>query len=316
MKLLKNLKKILFQPITCMFVFHSPKGPIKKNFSLFFLIFILFIWTIFTGISVYFSTKHIDYWSAKIKCLVLGSKYEYLNKELSKTWELLARVEEKERLLRKMLDMKTKKNIILGISEEELGKGGPFFNQSKFLQQISNSPQDVSLVDYKEHFDLIKRSIEEITKNCDEIIDYIKYQKSLYKATPLIWPCNGNVVSPFGRRIHPIYKIEHFHTGIDISNQKGTPIVATADGVVKFAGWQEGYGKVVVLQHNHGYLTIYGHLSSIKVKVGQKVTRGDVLGLMGETGTATGPHLHYEIWKDNKLCNPVKFLVPDNFFKS
>lgn len=314
MSVIRNIKKILFQPITCMIIFHSPKGPIKKNFSLFFLLFLLFMWTLFTGISVYFSTVRIDYWSAKIKSLVLGSKYEYLNKELSKTWELLAKVEEKDRILRKMLNLKSKKNIILETPEEDLGRGGPLFHQSKFLKEISKSPQDVSLMDYKEHFDLIKKYVEEITKSCEEIFDYIRYQKSLYRATPLIWPTKGEVVSPFGKRKHPIYLVEHFHTGIDIANQKGTPVVATADGRVKFAGWQEGYGKAIVIEHNHGYVTIYGHLSSIKVKVGQNVTRGEVIGLMGDTGTATGPHLHYEVWKDNKLCNPVKFLDPENFF--
>lgn len=314
-KITRFLKRILFQPVTLMIIFYSPKGPIKKNFSIFFILFLLFLWTLFTGVSVYFSTVHIDYWSAKIKSLVLGTKYEYLNKELSKTWELLAKVEEKDRILRKILNLKSKKNIILETTEEDLGKGGPLFHQSKFLKEISESPQDVSLVDYKAHFDLIKRYIEEITKSCDEIFEYIKYQKSLYRATPLIWPTKGNVVSPFGKRIHPIYLVEHFHTGIDIANQKGTPVVATADGIVKFAGWQEGYGKAVVIEHNYGYMTIYGHLSSIRVKVGQNVSRGEIIGLMGDTGTATGPHLHYEVWKDNKICNPVKFLDPENFFK-
>lgn len=314
--ILKLIKKAFSQQITCMIVFHSPRGPIKKNFSLFFLIFLLFMWTLFTGISVYFSTRHIDYWSAKIKSLVLGTKYEYINKELSRIWELLSKVEEKDRILRKILNLKTKRNIILETSDEDLGKGGPLFHQSKFLKEISKSPEDVSLMGYKEHFDLIKRYIEEISKSCDEIFEHIKYQKSLYRSTPLIWPTKGNVVSPFGKRIHPIYLVEHFHTGIDIANQKGTPVVATADGVVKFAGWQEGYGKAVVIEHKHGYVTIYGHLSSIKVRVGQSVVRGEVIGLMGDTGTATGPHLHYEVWKDNKLCNPVKFLDPENFFNN
>lgn len=315
MKVFHNLKKVLSLPITCMFIFHSPKEPIKKSFSLSFLIFLLFMWTLFTGVSVYFATRHIDYWSAKIKSLVLGTKYEYINKELSKTWEFLAKVEERDQILRKMLNMKSKKEIILETFDENFGKGGPLFQQSKFLQQISKSPQDVSLVDYKEHFELIRKYADDIIKSCDEIINYVKYQRSLYYATPLIWPCYGNVVSPFGRRIHPIYKIEHFHTGIDIANQKGTPIFATANGIVKFVGWQEGYGKVVVIQHDYGYVTVYGHLSSIKVKTGQKVVRGEIIGLMGDTGTATGPHLHYEVWKDNKLCNPVKFLNPEDFFR-
>ncbi|MCX7956586.1 MAG: M23 family metallopeptidase [Endomicrobia bacterium] len=275
----------------------------------------LLLWTLFTGLSVYFSTRQIDFWSAKIKSLVLGTKYEYVNKELSKTWELLAEIEEKDKILRKMLNMKTKKDIILKMQEENLGQGGPLIEQSNFLREISNSPQDVSLINYKKHFDLIKKTVEEQLQSCDEILEFVKYQKELYKYTPLIWPTKGNVVSPFGKRVHPIYGVEHFHTGLDISNIIGTPIMATADGIVKFAGWQQGYGKVILIEHKFGYISVYGHLSSIKVKVGQRVSRGEVIGLMGDTGTATGPHLHYEVWKDNKLCNPVKYLGIDKFFE-
>ncbi|MCX7716428.1 MAG: M23 family metallopeptidase, partial [Endomicrobia bacterium] len=277
--------------------------------------FIVFLWTLFTAVSVYFSTRHIDYWSAKIKTMMLGTKYEYLNKELSRTWEMLAQVEHNDRLLRKLLNMKTKKDIIIN-TPQELNQGGPFLQQSKFLQAISKSPQEVSIVDYKKHFDLLKQQIEQQIQSCDEIFNYIRLQKELYQYTPTIWPSKGSVVSPFGRRIHPVYKIEHFHTGIDIANNIGTPVYATADGKIKFAGWQEGYGKVVVIEHKFGYVTIYGHLSVIKVKQGQKISRGDTIGLMGDTGTTTGPHLHYEIWKDNKLCNPVKFLNPESFFQS
>lgn len=313
-KYLYAIKKFFSQKITLLFILHSPSGPVKKHFSLSFLIFIIFIWTLFTAVSVYFSTRHIDYWSVKIKTAVLGTKYEYLNKELSKIWEMLAQVENNDKLVRKLLNMKSKKDIIIN-TPEELNKGGPTtIKQSLFLKEISKSPQDVSVVCYKEHFDLIKQKIEQYIQSCDEIFSYIKLQKEMYRYTPLIWPCRGNVVSSFGRRIHPVFGFEHFHTGIDIANNRGTPIHVTADGQVKFAGWQEGYGKVVVVEHKFGYITIYGHLSSIKVKQGQYVSRGEIIGLMGDTGTTTGPHLHYEVWQNNKLCNPVKFLSDERFF--
>ncbi len=311
------LRKSLTQKVTLMFIFHSPYGPIKKHFTFLFIISMFFLWTLFTGFTVYLATKHFDYWTLKLKSVVLGTKYEYINKELSKTWELLAKVEENNNRLRELLNMKSKKNIILNTPDDLLNQGGPTnIEQSKFLKQISETPGEVPLINYKSHFDLIKQQIEEHLKSYNEVVSYIKLQKNLYKSTPLIWPCEGKVVSPFGYRIHPLYRIEHFHTGIDIANEYGTPIRATADGFIKFAGWQQGYGKAVLIQHDFGYSTIYGHLSSIKVKQGQKISRGEIIGLMGDTGTTTGPHLHYEIWKDNKLCNPIKYVNPEDFFKN
>ncbi len=311
-KFFYGLKKFLSQQITLMFVFHSTYGTIKKNFSIAFILFLFLLWTAFTAVSVYFATRHIDYWSAKIRAAVLGTKYEYLNKELSKVWEFLAKVEENDRAIRKLLGMKSKKEIIINSPEQ----GGPFtVQQANLLQEVTKSLNDVNLLNYKTHFTLIEEYAKSQVESYNEICNYIKLQKELYKYTPLIWPCQGRVTSPYGRRIHPLLGVEHFHTGIDIANDIGTKIYATADGVVKYTGWMEGYGKAVVIEHKFGYKTVYAHLSVIKVKQGQKVSRGDVIGLMGNTGTTTGPHLHYEVWKDGKLCNPIKFVNIEDFFK-
>ncbi|MDW8055511.1 MAG: M23 family metallopeptidase [Elusimicrobiota bacterium] len=312
--LFRRIKKILSQKVTLMFVFHGTQGPVKKHFSILFLVTVFVLWTVFTGVTVYLATKNFDYWSAKLRIAVLGTKYEFVNKELSKTWELLAKVEENDRVLRKLLNMKSKKDVILN-SPEDIGKGGPFISQANFLVNIAKTPQEVNIMDYKQHFELIKNKVQQQIESYNEIINYIKLQKELYKYTPLIWPCFGRVVSPFGWRIHPIYGQEHFHTGIDIANEMGTPIRATANGIVKYAGWQEGYGKAVVIEHKFGYYTVYGHLSVIKVKIGQTVSRNEVIGLMGDTGTSTGPHLHYEVWRNDKICNPIKFVNPEDFFK-
>ena len=315
MNIVNLIKRFFSQQITLLFIFHTPKEPIKKRFSLSFLVFLLFLWTFFTGVSVYFATRHIDYWSAKLKSIILSSKYEYLNKEISKAWELLAKVEENDRLIRKLLNMKTKKEIIL--KSDNIGEGGPAtLQQAEFLQKFVKNPEEISLLDYKQHFDILSKYLQNSIESYKEVLEYINYQKKLYRATPLIWPCYGYIVSPFGRRIHPVYNVEHFHTGIDIANSIGTPIHATADGVVIFAGWQEGYGKVILIEHEFGYTTVYGHLSVFKVKKGQRVSRGEVIGLMGNTGTSTGPHLHYEVWKNGKIQNPIRYVNIEEFFKS
>lgn len=313
MGILKWFKKNLLQQVTILFVFHSTKGPVKKSFSLFFIIFLLSIWTFITAVSVYFATRHIDYWSSKLKSVVLISKYECLNKELSKAWELISKVEENDRAIRKLLNMKSKKEIIL---KSDFGEGGPAtIEEAQLLQKFVKAPYELSLIEYSKYFNLLNHYLKKQLESYDEIKSFINYQKELYRNTPLIWPCYGRVVSPFGRRIHPVYKIEHYHTGIDISNRIGTPIRATADGIVKFVGWLEGYGKAIVIEHKFGYTTVYGHLSVFKVKRGQNVSRGDVIGLMGNTGTSTGPHLHYEVWKDGKLQNPIRYVNIEDFFR-
>ncbi|MFN3550557.1 MAG: M23 family metallopeptidase [Endomicrobiia bacterium] len=315
MKKTNFLKTFFSQKITFLLLFHDTKNPIKKSFSLPFLIFIIFLWTLFTAVSVYFSTRHIDYWSAKLKSIILASKYEYLNKEISRTWELLSKVEENDRAIRKLLNMKDKKEIILK-SDTLSGEGGPAnVQQAEFLQKFVKQPQEIPLVEYSKNFRILYQNLQQQLESYKEVFNYIDYQKKLYRSTPLIWPCYGYIVSPFGKRMHPLYKIEHFHTGIDISNNIGTPVRATADGIVIFVGWQEGYGKVILIEHEFGYTTVYGHLSVFKVKKGQKVLRGEIIGLMGNTGTVTGPHLHYEIWKDGKLQNPIKYVNIEDFFR-
>ena len=111
-----------------------------------------------------------------------------------------------------------------------------------------------------------------------------------------------------GYRENPITKITHFHSGIDISASSGTPIRATADGVVSYSGWTLHSGYVVILEHGFNFLTVYAHNNKNTVRVGQKMKRGDLLGYVGSTGQSTGPHVHYEIWEKGKNVNPQKFL--------
>ena len=113
------------------------------------------------------------------------------------------------------------------------------------------------------------------------------------------------VTSPFGWREHPIYGGQRFHTGVDIGYEGGTEIPAMLPGVVEFADWWSGYGKCVILKHAGGDHTLYGHMEMIDVKPGQEVQKGSVLGTVGQTGAATGPHLHLEYWKDGQYVDPL-----------
>jgi len=137
-----------------------------------------------------------------------------------------------------------------------------------------------------------------------EIKDYLSQQKDLYLATPMGWPVAGRISSPYGYREHPQTGLQDFHSGMDIASDPGTPVKATADGIVSFSGWSGGSGNLVALEHGLGFSTYYAHNRLVIVKAGQKVKRGDILGYVGSTGNSTGPHLHYEIWKEGRSLNP------------
>jgi len=126
---------------------------------------------------------------------------------------------------------------------------------------------------------------------------------------PSIWPVKGFISSPFGGRPDPVDGSPSWHQGIDISAPYGTPVVATAEGIIVSAGWMTGLGNTVVINHGDGFTTLYGHLSKMTVKPGQKVKRWDVIGLVGSTGRSTGNHCHYEVHKDGKILNPTKFIL-------
>jgi murein DD-endopeptidase MepM/ murein hydrolase activator NlpD len=150
----------------------------------------------------------------------------------------------------------------------------------------------------------LQKSVEKI----DEIKDFLRLQKDLYLATPKGYPTEGNISSRFGHRESPFTGIRTFHSGVDISASPGTPVWATADGVVSHSGWTQYSGYLVAIEHGCGFSTIYAHNKKNAVKVGQRVKRGDIIGYVGSSGKSTGPHVHYEVWEKGKSVNPQKFL--------
>jgi murein DD-endopeptidase MepM/ murein hydrolase activator NlpD len=159
-------------------------------------------------------------------------------------------------------------------------------------------------------------------KSYGQLNEFIKNKEQLLACTPAIQPVSNSdlkrVASGYGYRIDPIYKTPRFHAGLDFTAPQGTPIYATANGVAKIAGNSgNGYGNHVVISHGYGYETLYGHMYRVKVKVGERVSRGEVIGYVGSTGKSTGPHCHYEVHKNNQRIDPVYFfyndLTPEQF---
>lgn len=146
-----------------------------------------------------------------------------------------------------------------------------------------------------------------------ELWELAKEKEARRASIPAISPVkNISVISGFGMRYHPVYKILRMHTGIDIIGKKGTPIYATADGtvIVEPEGYS-GYGIMVHIDHGRGYQTLYAHLSKALVKPGKKVKRGEIIGYMGNSGLATGVHLHYEVIKNGEKVNPIHYFFGD-----
>ncbi len=153
-------------------------------------------------------------------------------------------------------------------------------------------------------------------KSFVEITNMVKNKEQLLRAIPAIQPVSNKnlnrIGGSFGYRIDPVYKNLRFHQGLDFTAPAGTPIYATADGVVQIAGFNtDGYGNKVVINHGYGYQTLYGHMLKIKASQGQTVKRGEVIGYIGSTGKSTGPHCHYEVIKRGTKVDPVYYFYND-----
>ncbi len=154
------------------------------------------------------------------------------------------------------------------------------------------------------------------TKSYAEIDNFVKNKAQLLACTPAIQPVSNTdlrrLASGFGYRIDPVYKTTKFHAGLDFAAPQGTPIYATANGTVEVAGnTGNGYGNHVVISHGYGYGTLYGHMFKVKVRAGQKVKRGEIIGYVGSTGKSTGPHCHYEVHRNGDPVDPVYYFYND-----
>ena len=159
---------------------------------------------------------------------------------------------------------------------------------------------------FKKKKDIIAVFIKDVKPKEEFLSVKIAKQYSLRKMFRS--PLGGRLSSFYGNRRHPIFKKWGFHNGIDIAARYGTLVGAARKGKVIASGWMGGYGKAIIIQHDKGYRTLYGHLSRIFVRKGMHVSTGRLIGRVGSTGQSTGPHLHFTLWRYNKLINPLKVL--------
>ncbi len=157
-------------------------------------------------------------------------------------------------------------------------------------------------------FGVIRDLLTALESRLDSARTGIERRRALAAATPSIWPVAGWLSSSYGRRTDPFTGGAAFHEGIDIVADRGQPVFATADGQIATSGRNGHYGNLVVVKHPFGLETRYGHLLRTNVSVGQSVRRGDIVGFVGSTGRSTSPHLHYEVWLNSRIVNPLRLL--------
>jgi murein DD-endopeptidase MepM/ murein hydrolase activator NlpD len=230
-------------------------------------------------------------------------RYAILNKKMDQIDEVLANVEERDNnLYRVYFNTSPIPN-----EQRKAGFGG--VNRYAALEGYNNSEL---VINTSKRVDIISKELVIQSKSLDEILKLAKEKDKLLSAIPAIQPVRNEnlraMASGFGYRTDPFTKARKFHAGMDFSAKSGTPIFATGDGVVDRAdNTASGYGNHIVIRHGFGYETLYGHLSKYKVRAGQRVKRGDIIGFVGSTGRSEAPHLHYEVHKNGEVVNPLNF---------
>lgn len=237
---------------------------------------------------------------------LLQTQYEVLSHRLNNALDVLSDIQQRdENLYRTIFQAES-----IPESVRKSGFGGS--NRYAHLMELSNADLVISTT---QKMDMLRKQLYIQSNSLNELIKLGKNQEERSKCIPAIQPISNKdlrrTASGYGIRIDPIYRTPRFHSGMDFSAKVGTDIYATGNGVVTFAGWKQGYGNCLMIDHGYGYKTVYGHMSKYRARVGQKVTRGEVIGEVGNTGKSTGPHLHYEVIVRGKHDNPSKYYYMD-----
>ncbi|MDR1781001.1 MAG: M23 family metallopeptidase [Tannerella sp.] len=237
---------------------------------------------------------------------LLQTQYDVLSVQLDNAFEVLDDIQQRdEKLYRAIFQART-----IPESVRKSGYGGT--NRYEYLSGMSNSEL---VIETTKKMDILKKQMYIQSNSLDELIAIGKNLEARNRCIPSIQPVANkdlkHTASGYGMRIDPIYRTMRFHTGMDFSAPTGTDIYATGDGVVIFEGWRQGYGNCIIIDHGYGFKTLYGHQKKNLVRVGQRVSRGEIIGLVGDSGRSTGPHLHYEVLVNDKHDNPAKYYFQD-----
>ena len=219
----------------------------------------------------------------------------------------MARLERFEKKLRVITALENSPKSI----EKNWGLGGPFgLTTSSFTTSMSRGAANMA-ERFSNRLNHLDKQVKIQSISFQELDNFFKNQKSLLSATPSIWPTRGWITSGFGFRKSPFTGLREKHEGWDIAARAGSPVRATADGEVVVEGREYGYGNMIEVNHGYGVMTRYGHNSKHLVKEGDRVKRGQVIALVGNTGRSTGPHVHYEVLLHGVPVSPKNYILED-----
>jgi murein DD-endopeptidase MepM/ murein hydrolase activator NlpD len=187
-----------------------------------------------------------------------------------------------------------------------LGVGGS--DQETKIKDLLDKNHAAVIEGMHKNIEKLKDEANEREKSFNELMVFLREQKSILASTPSLWPVQGWVTSNFGARRSPFRSGVEFHKGVDISTRYGKSIVAPADGLIVKSGYEPADGNTIRIEHGHGFSTAYLHLSKIAARQGEKVKKGEIIGYVGDSGRSTGPHLHYSVFVNNVPVNPQKYL--------
>lgn len=235
----------------------------------------------------------------------LKAQYTILQEKIRSAEQTLADVRHRDQFVYRPL---------LGVDTLNIPQVYAEYNDSKYADLPTGEYEELIVEGWKS-IDKLMREIYYASCSLDDTQDLAENKEEFSTVIPAIWPIDRtklkDVSSLYGMRVHPRYGYWKMHEGVDLSAPKGTPVYATGNGVVVRASWQRGYGELIELNHGFGYKTRYGHLSKMYVSPGDSVTRGQVIGEVGNTGVSSGAHLHYEVRFRDKTVNPIHYFNKD-----
>lgn len=264
--------------------------------------------------STFATIRYVSHSSETYRVDQLTARNEQLNTELQ---GLRTQVKGLERQVQRNFDFQKKARLLANLDDlsddvTEVGVGGPGYGYVESLSILEEGTRG-EVIDLREDIDKLIRQAKLQTDSYREIISILDENQARLNATPSIRPVpRGYVSSRFGRRMDPFTGQSSYHYGIDYSVRLGSPIFATADGVVTYAGRWHGFGLVVEISHGYGYVTRYAHCSKLRARKGQKIQRGQVIALAGKSGRSTATHLHYEVLHKGKKKDPLHFVLTGN----
>jgi murein DD-endopeptidase MepM/ murein hydrolase activator NlpD len=254
--------------------------------------------------AVWAVTRNVNYQLAELTQQRFKSNMQEIMSELETNRTLLSQMTVMDSQFRKLLKLKDRKKVF----SEFTGMGGPTQEDTAHFSKLLQEKNDQLMDKINNNLKLTNQQAAQEEASFKEISVFLDKQHSILSATPSIWPVKGWITSGFGRRASPLTGEPGRHMGVDIANEVNTPIRVTADGIVTYAGWETGYGRMVAVEHGYGYSTRYGHCSRVDVKVGDEVKRGQIIAYIGSTGRSTGSHVHYEVRIHGMPVDPEKYL--------